>query len=597
MSTRSDGTSFEGALSDGRSATATRCEVSLAATGLEVHAAGEARARFWPYHDLRSSVPLRGGAADVLLSLEPDGAETLFVPDPFFPRMLLARAPGLSAARQRWHGLRPGLAVVAAVATIALGMWALELHPAQAVARVMPQHAREALGRNFITAVTNEHKACETPAGRAALDRLTQRLATAAATSPMHVRVLLLDWNLVNAFAAPGGQIILTRGLVRQAGSPDEVAGVLAHEMGHVLELHPEAGIVRALGLTAATQLMFAGSAGTISDIGVVLAHLRYTRIAEREADAHALRILKGAGISHKGLGDFFTRIDGKGPAAQAGKRTTAFDVIRTHPLTAERIAMVRAQPAYPATPALSMDDWKALRDACGVAPAPTPTPASPPPSQPDTAQADRDIAEATKTLEANAGDVAALQRRARAYGRKRQHELALADYTKAVGLKPDDAALHAGRGFAHQMLRRYDEALADYDAALRLVPNHAGARNGRGNSNRALKRYEAALGDFDELVRLHPKFVAAYYNRALVNLDLKRPDDAMRDFTAAIAADKDYAGAYTQRGLIHEKAGARAPAIADFRAALAAPAKYESGPWAHSTARERLKALGVEAP
>ena len=112
--------------------------------------------------------------------------------------------------------------------------------------------------------------------------------------------------------AAPGGQIILTRGLVQTAGSPDEVAGVLAHELGHALELHPETGIVRAMGLAAATQLIFAGSAGTVSNVGMVLTQLRYTRIAEREADAHAVRMLKGAGISAKGFGDFFERLEGK---------------------------------------------------------------------------------------------------------------------------------------------------------------------------------------------------------------------------------------------------------------------------------------------
>ena len=75
-------------------------------------------------------------ATDVLLSLKPDGSETLFVADPSFSRLLLARAPALSRARQRWHGLKPGLAVLAAVVLIVSSMWLLDLHPAQAVARV-----------------------------------------------------------------------------------------------------------------------------------------------------------------------------------------------------------------------------------------------------------------------------------------------------------------------------------------------------------------------------------------------------------------------------------------------------------------------------
>src|SRR5262245_31669682 len=208
MSTRSEVAAYRGVLGEGHSATAMPCEVRLAASGLEVRGQDDARTRLWPYHHLRVSVPLTADAPDVLLSLQPSGAETLFVTNSAFARELLVRAPGLSPSHQRWHGMKPGLAVVGAVAALALGMWALDLHPAQAVARVMPQPAREAMGRNFVTAITKDHKACETPASRAALDRLTQRLTAAASSKAMHVRVQLLDWRLVNAFAAPGGQIV-----------------------------------------------------------------------------------------------------------------------------------------------------------------------------------------------------------------------------------------------------------------------------------------------------------------------------------------------------------------------------------------------------
>jgi predicted Zn-dependent protease len=586
MSTHSDITRFAGSLGDGRSADARPVEASFADTGLELRSPEGVAIALWPYALLRSAVPLRAKAADVLLSLEPEGGQTLFVADPAFAGQLLVRAPALSALRHRWRGLKPGLAVVAAVLALVLGIRFLDVDPAQAVARNLPHKSREVLGRNVVTALAKDHKACETPASRAALDRLTQRL-TAASPNPMQVRVALLDWRLVNALAVPGGQIVLTRGLVQAAGSPDEVAGVLAHELGHALELHPETGIVRAMGLSAAAQLMFAGSAGSVSNVGLVLTQLRYSRIAEREADAHALRMLKAAGISSKGFGDFFERIEGKRPASDTGKSIPGLDLVSTHPATVERIAMVRAQPGYPATPALSAEDWKALREACGPAPAPRPADAD--------AAADRDIAEATKTLEKSPGDAAALQRRARAYAKKRQHDQAVADFSKAIQLKPNDATLRFLRGQAHHNLRRHEDALRDYDEALKLEPAHVGARNGRANTNRALKRYEAALTDYDELIRYNPKFVAGYFNRALVLIDLNKPDDAMRDLNEAIALDKEYAGAYAQRGLLHERLGAREPAIADFRAALAAPSKFDSTAWAHNTARTRLAALGVE--
>jgi predicted Zn-dependent protease len=611
MSMPSDGARFVGALSEGHSPTTSPVSVRFTGAGLELVGGDRPARHTWPYGALKASVPLRADAADVLLSLKEDGAQTLFVADPSFAQVLLARAPGLSSARQRWQGLKPGLGVLGAVALLVGGLWALDVHPSQAVARHMPLQARLKLGQAVIASMAKDRKVCETPASRAALERLTRRLSLAAADKPLSARVVILDWSLVNAFAVPGGQIILTRGLLQRAGSGDEVAGVLAHELGHTLELHPEAGIVRAMGLAAATQLALAGSQGTVSNVGLLLTQLRYTRIAEREADAHALRMLKGAGIAAKGFGDFFERLEGKRPSGETAKTASEFEVIlHTHPSTADRIALVRSQPTYPATPSLSDGDWRALREACGspaapakpaippsaAAPGPTAsrTPPGPAPSPTSAAagtEAGLVIAEATKTLSANPNDVAALQKRARAFAKERRHDQALADYSKASELKPDDAALHFSRGLELQNLRRYEEALRAYDEALRLAPNDINARNQHGHVNRALRRYDAALEDYGELIRIQPDFIHAYFNRGLVYREMNRNEDALREFDATLERDRGYTAAYAGRGLAYEKIGSRDKAIEAFRTALAMPQKYNNGAWGHATARERLKA------
>jgi predicted Zn-dependent protease len=409
---------------------------------------------------------------------------------------------------------------------------------------------------------------------------------------------------------------------MQKAQSPDEVAGVLAHELGHVLELHPEASLVRAVGLSAAVQLILAGSSGALSNIGVLLTQMRYTRVAEREADAQALRILKNAGVSSAALGDFFERLESKPATPESDaktsyvKRLSQLELLHTHPLTADRIAVVRAQPPYPATPALTDTDWRALREACALAfpapvPAPVPAPApprpapvsaapsapTPPPAPLPNPRADRDITEATTALAANPSDLAALRKRAHAYSQKRQFDLALADTARAVAIKPGDAALQFDHGVALQTLRHYEEAARAYDAALRIAPNHLAARNNRGISLLVLKRYDEALADFDEVLRVNPKYAPGHYNRALVFRNTQRNAEAIGAFTAAIAIDGDYAGAYAQRGLLHEAAHTRDAAVADFRAALRAPAKYETGAWAHAISREHLKALGEATP
>lgn len=574
MSTHSDpAAGISGAYADGRNPVSIPVDVTFADDGIRFQAPGWPTGKVWSYGTLSSNAPVKARARDALLRSAEHEHETLFLSGADLGRALLEKAPALGPVRQRLACARPGFATVAAVAVLAGGIHLSGWSPSQTVARHLPQNARENMGIATVQSMAGRYRVCETPQSRAALERLTTRLVQAAGKDPLKVKVRVVDWGLVNAFAAPGGQILLTRGLLTTAQSPDEVAGVLAHELGHALELHPETSIVRLAGLSAAGQLIFAGSSGAVSNLGLLVTEIQYTRVAEHEADAHAVRILKGAQISAKGFADFFKRMDS--PDERSVFNNAA---VRTHPLTTERIAFVNSQPAYPATPALTTEDWLALQSACA-------------PMDPKVAKT---IADATEALAKTPDDIEQLKRRAEAYGRIGRHPQALADWDKAVSLKPGEAALHIARGGTLDSLRRHEDALKAYEEALRITPNHTGAMNRHALSNRSLKRYDEALKEFDTLIATNPKVTAAHYNRGLVLLDLKRTEDARAAFDNAIALDKTYAAAYTHRGLIHEGAQRTELAVADFRAALASQSKLESTAWAHKTARERLAKLGV---
>jgi len=362
MSMRSDdGAIYAGRLSEGQTAASERVEVRLSERGVEIARAGAAAPLIWPYGALTAAAPLARTSEDVLLGYTYMPGVSLFVSDRDFVARLMRAAPQLGAAAQRWRWARPLLAIGAAIVVAVAMAWVLELSPARTIAGLMPDGVRQSLGRQVIQSMAGKRRLCDAPAGRAALDRLTQRLS-AASGSDARFSVTVLDWNLLNAFAAPGEQIVLTRELIEQARSADEVAGVLAHEMGHGLELHPESSIVRVVGLNVAIELMLGGGSGTLANLGLLLTQLSYTRAAEREADAHALRILKNAAISPQGIVAFFRRIEGMegGRDASAG-----LDLLRSHPATAERAKLAAGQPPYPSTPALSEADWLALRTIC----------------------------------------------------------------------------------------------------------------------------------------------------------------------------------------------------------------------------------------
>jgi beta-barrel assembly-enhancing protease len=352
--------------SDGKSARARDATAALGITGVEVQLRNPDEQLIWLYSSLKAAEPVRTHAIDVLLTNTSTPGAALFVPGLEFARSLRLHAPQLTAKAERWRNARPWIFAMAAVIGLTAAIYAAGWSPTQYIARVLPQSWRVKLGDEAAQSMTEGHKICAAPAGVAALEKLTERLSTAAgATVP--IKVYVYDWSLMNAFAVPGGQVVMTRGLLEKAGSPDEAAGVLAHEMGHGIELHPETGIIRAIGLAAAVELMLGGSGGALANIGMTLAQLGFTRTAEHEADLQAIRLLKNAGISNKGLSDFFKRVEKIEGEDTASEALHPLDLLRTHPPTVEREKLVRNQPDYPATPALDETSWQDLKSICSA--------------------------------------------------------------------------------------------------------------------------------------------------------------------------------------------------------------------------------------
>ena len=171
--------------------------------------------------------------------------------------------------------------------------------------------------------------------------------------------------------------MVFAAGLIEKAGSADEVAGVMAHELGHIAYSHPEAAIVRVFGLQMLLSLFTTGQgAETITSMAGVLAVLRYNRAAESEADAFAVKSLKAANVDPRGLQTFFARMQKMKTAATAStqnedssslrKRIEPLaDLFATHPGTEDRIAAIKPLSGGTRPPILSEAEWTALRKIC----------------------------------------------------------------------------------------------------------------------------------------------------------------------------------------------------------------------------------------
>ena len=201
------------------------------------------------------------------------------------------------------------------------------------------------------------NKTCASSEGQAALDKLTLALAR----YPERVKVRVADIHMVNAVALPGGTIVIFRGLLAEAEHPDEVAGVLAHEIAHVESRHVTQAMIRHFGLGVVIA-SFGGNTG--ASIETLMA-ARYSRDAESEADAGAIASLRQANISPAGTATFFERLATM--ERRYGRISGALEYLSSHPLSEDRRQRFRASadPRRKYAPSLSEQDWGALQDIC----------------------------------------------------------------------------------------------------------------------------------------------------------------------------------------------------------------------------------------
>lgn len=357
----SDPRRFPAEFFDGETAATRPVEVAAEESALVFETGG--RRRSWslaglaPVERLRIGSPLR-------LTHDSERAARLVVPASEAP-WLAARAPQLLGGINARHALRIAAIVAACLVALAGAGYAVLTLAPQTLAFVIPESWRDRLGEQTEASFVSGAKRCDGPAGVAALQRLATRTVSGL-DDPPDFSVRVYDMPMTNAFALPGGRIVLTGPLIRNARSPDEVAGVLAHELGHVALRHPEAQLVRVFGLQLLLSIASGGSADTLGSLAGLLAILRYTRSAEQEADDYAQDTLEKARIDPLALRRFLESVRKSEPGDDAGMLATIGSIFATHPGIEERIERMRPLPDGAPRQVLDEAEWQALRKICG---------------------------------------------------------------------------------------------------------------------------------------------------------------------------------------------------------------------------------------
>ncbi|MCB9993362.1 MAG: M48 family metallopeptidase [Hyphomicrobiaceae bacterium] len=185
---------------------------------------------------------------------------------------------------------------------------------------------------------------------------------------PLHVSVVQSD--IPNAFALPGGQTYYFSALLDQTKTPDEFAAVLAHEIGHVVHRHGMQQLVSSAGTGLLIGFVLGDATGLSvgAILGAAVINTRFSREAEAEADEFAREASARAPFNAMALADLLERV------AADDADSAGFALLSTHPLTGERrIALHEPVDNAIGGPPFTEDEWKAITHMCDSGPSASP--------------------------------------------------------------------------------------------------------------------------------------------------------------------------------------------------------------------------------
>jgi Zn-dependent protease with chaperone function len=254
-----------------------------------------------------------------------------------------------------------GWSLAAAISIVAIVLFGVPL-AADRLAPLVPQAFERQLGdvAEGQVKVMFGGKICDHAAGPAAFAKLVNAVREAAGLDTSVETAVLLT-PIPNAFALPGGKVYLFNGLLGKAENADEIAGILAHEMGHLKHRDGTRNLIYNGGTSFLIGLLF----GDITGSGALIFASRslvtasYSREAEQNADTFSIDVMHSLGRPTKPMGELMFRVTGK----EADK---GLSILAGHPLTEDRMARMSREDRPPSgPPLLSPEEWTSLKEIC----------------------------------------------------------------------------------------------------------------------------------------------------------------------------------------------------------------------------------------
>lgn len=224
------------------------------------------------------------------------------------------------------------------------------------LAQQVPASWEAEMGKTVFGQYRVNQRLLETESSTEQLNLLVEPLISALDTDRYEFNIYIDNSSEINAFALPGGYVVINAGLILEAKNASEVLGVLAHEVAHVTEQHGLRNIMGTAGIYLIIQGVLGDVSGllaTVADAAPLLLNQSYSRSFETEADEKGLQLLRKANIDPQGLVTFFetimakekekmgTMVEDEDTREMVGD---ALSFLSTHPATDERIENIKRQ-------------------------------------------------------------------------------------------------------------------------------------------------------------------------------------------------------------------------------------------------------------
>jgi len=324
----------------------------------------------WPLAEIRDeNASVRVG--EVNLSISTDNPARLITEDVIFVEELIRRCPDLRKKRAGAPGWWRPIAAVAAVAIVSVGLFFAVGLPgiASFVANILPTETRQKIGltvedqmiRAFSKQDNRDDAVCKSSMGQKALEKIIGQLDSVTGNLEFPISVIVIKSKTANAFALPGGRMIVTSALINRAKSANALAGVLAHEIGHIEEKHPTRLFVSNLGIAAILSLAFGDVTGgtVLASAGQLVLGAAYSRDFERTADSRAIEIMSALNFD---ISEVIPLLQSLVPK----KNDSSFlSLFASHPDMEGRIARLEERGTTGQGSPLIDAEWVALKNIC----------------------------------------------------------------------------------------------------------------------------------------------------------------------------------------------------------------------------------------